>query len=160
MASDAYSSITTVRRRRYRVVGETSMINATISPMIGMMSHCPPNQCCTAVYQSRVSGRKIKPKIGQSGVVKIPSNQFENSQSKTIVIRGTRSANNTINNGISEPNFDLPARMQNGALALVASPSHVSPGAGTFLSACVCQSSRERDDRGFGGQECRAPGQT
>src|SRR5690606_12612311 len=69
-------------------------------PMIGHSDHAPANQCCTAVYQKSVVGRKMKPRIGQSRESKMPANQSVKNQSPTRTRRGTASARMTIRQGM------------------------------------------------------------
>ena len=94
-----YASSTTTTRRRGRN-GARSISTATTIPAIGITPHSPLNQLCTAEYQSKLVGRKMKPSAGMSQVVNIPWNQFVNSHNATIVNRGTSTPNNRINKGI------------------------------------------------------------
>src|SRR4029077_4103957 len=66
------------RRRRYSRTGERSrtgarsIASATMMPTTGPSVHRPPNQCCTAVYQRTVVGRKMKPARSQGREEDIP----------------------------------------------------------------------------------------
>ena len=48
--------------------GDRSITSATTRPTTGQSVHAPPNQWWTAEYQSRVVGRKMKPRMGHSRV--------------------------------------------------------------------------------------------
>ena len=83
-------------------------------PAIGTTLHSPPNQFCTAEYQSKLVGRKMNPSAGMSHVVNIPWNQFVNSHNATTVNRGTSTPNNRINKGICQPLASYPAKIREG----------------------------------------------
>src|SRR5712675_500266 len=77
-------------RRRYSRAGTRSIASATTMPITGPSVHRPPNQCCTAVYQSSVVGRKMKPARSQSSEENIPSNQRVKNQRSATTRRGAR----------------------------------------------------------------------
>src|SRR5690349_4711229 len=78
------------------------MANAMMSPITGQSVHWPPNQCNTAVYQSSVVGRKMKPRMGYNREFcgKIPLNHVEKNQSSRITSRGAASAKSAKRHGI------------------------------------------------------------
>src|SRR5437899_3069922 len=94
-----------------------SISTAITSPAIGITSQCPPNECWTTEYQSVVSGRNIKPRIGQRTDGKTPSNQFVNNHSTTMVNRGSNNAISAINNGITSTKFAPTSAATMGASA-------------------------------------------
>src|ERR1044071_1403549 len=85
-------------------------------PAIGTISQCPPNQCCTAEYQSVVTGRNKNPKIPKRGDGKTPENQLLNNHKQTIVSRGRSSAIKTIRTGIYEKLTPRPMSAQWGTM--------------------------------------------
>src|SRR5579863_793911 len=89
------------RRRGARVAGDTSMPSATTRPTTGQSVQLPPNQCCTAVYQSSVVGRKMSPRTGHSTDEKMPRNQLVANHSTTATNRGAARASRANRHGMS-----------------------------------------------------------
>jgi len=69
-------------------------------PTTGQRLHWPANQCWTAVYQSSVVGRKMRPSRGQRTEEKIPSNQRVNNHRTATRSRGVNSARSAKRQGI------------------------------------------------------------
>src|ERR1044071_4755888 len=90
-------------RRRRPPAGEMSIISARTSPTIGQRVHWPWNQCCTAVYQSSVVGRKMKPRMGQRVDGNTPSNHRLKNQSNATRSRGVASARIARRQGMDQP---------------------------------------------------------
>src|SRR5207249_1090682 len=68
--------------------GETSIRSAITRPTTGAVVHAPPNQRWTIEYHMSVVGRNAKPRMGQSGEAKRPSNHRVKNQRIATTIRG------------------------------------------------------------------------
>src|ERR1700747_16723 len=88
---------------------DRSPASATTRPMTGQSVQAPPNQWCTAEYQSSVVGRKTKPTMGHSSDAKRPSNQWPYSQRMATASRGVRSAREKRRQGMARSNHQFPA---------------------------------------------------
>ena len=98
--------------RRRAVAGDRSTITEMTAPIIGTTLHSPPYQCWTIEYHRVVSGRKIKPKIGQRMFGNTPVNQLVKSQRRMIVTLGSNIAKSATRKIISIQNVlaSCPAR--------------------------------------------------
>src|SRR4029077_6544279 len=70
-------------------------------PTIGQRVHWPPNQCCTTEYQSSVVGRKMKPRMSQSGRLTTPVSHVVKNHSRKSTRRGARSASSAKRQGMA-----------------------------------------------------------
>src|SRR5690242_13956303 len=85
-----------------------SIISASTSPTIGQNVQCPPNQLCTAEYQSSVVGRKMNPTIGHRMLSNTQRNQCVKNHINATTSRGAARASRVIIHGIGQaPSRDL-----------------------------------------------------
>src|ERR1700732_4550209 len=87
---------------RRPLTGPRSIMSAITSPTTGQNVQCPPNQLCTAEYQSRVVGRKTKPITGHSRLSKTPRNQWVKNQRSATTNRGAARAIKVMRQGIGQ----------------------------------------------------------
>ncbi len=73
---------------------------AAINTSVRHQFQSPKNQLLTALYQSRVIGKKMKPRIGQMRVSNTPKNQLFQSHRMIISILGAIGARIARNIGI------------------------------------------------------------
>src|SRR5438477_4405392 len=87
---------------RRPLTGPRSIKREMTRPTTGQKVQCPPNQLCTAEYQSRVVGRNTKPMMGQRMLSKTPRKQWVKKQSTATTSRGAVRARSVMMHGIDQ----------------------------------------------------------